>query len=43
LRKHALFDHPPTNAEPLGRGRALVAIVTLVFFALLFMPAPMSM
>ena len=38
-----LFDHPPTGAAPLTRGRAAVAIVTLVFFALLFMPAPMVM
>jgi membrane-associated protease RseP (regulator of RpoE activity) len=43
LRKHALFDHPPTGPEPLGRVRAVVAIVTLLFFALLFMPTPISM
>jgi membrane-associated protease RseP (regulator of RpoE activity) len=43
LRKHTLFDHPPTGPEPLGRARSIVAIMTLVFFALLFMPTPMSM
>jgi membrane-associated protease RseP (regulator of RpoE activity) len=43
LRKHALFDHPPTNAEPMGLARTIVAVVTLVFFALLFMPTPISM
>jgi membrane-associated protease RseP (regulator of RpoE activity) len=43
LRKHTLFDHPPTGSEPLGRVRAAVAIVTLLFFALLFMPTPISM
>jgi membrane-associated protease RseP (regulator of RpoE activity) len=43
LRKHALFEHPPTGPEPLGRARAIVAVVTLLFFALLFMPAPISM
>jgi hypothetical protein len=43
LKKTTLFDHPPTGAAPLSRGRAAVAVVTLVFFALLFMPAPMAM
>jgi membrane-associated protease RseP (regulator of RpoE activity) len=43
LRKHEIFDHPVTGAEPLGTGRAIVAIVTLLFFALLFMPTPISM
>lgn len=32
-------EHPPTGAEPLSRGRKLVAIGTLVLFALLFMPS----
>jgi membrane-associated protease RseP (regulator of RpoE activity) len=43
LRKHALFDHPPTNSLPLGTTRVVVAIVTLIFFALLFMPTPITM
>jgi len=38
-----LTDHPPTGAEPLGLGRAIVAVVTLAFFALLFMVTPFSM
>jgi membrane-associated protease RseP (regulator of RpoE activity) len=36
----ALLDHPPTGPAPLKFGRSVVAIVTLVFFALLFMPTP---
>ena len=43
LRKHDLLDHPPTGAEPLGMGRKIVAIATLVIFALLFMPEPFSL
>jgi membrane-associated protease RseP (regulator of RpoE activity) len=43
LRKHALFDHPPTGPEPLGLPRAIIAVFTLLFFALLFMPTPISM
>ena len=43
LRKHTLFDHPATGSEPLRLGRVIVAIVTLLFFALLFMPTPISM
>jgi membrane-associated protease RseP (regulator of RpoE activity) len=43
LRKHALFDHPATGTEPLRLGRVILAIVTLLFFALLFMPTPFSM
>jgi membrane-associated protease RseP (regulator of RpoE activity) len=35
-----LVDHPATSGERLGVGRTIVAIVTLVFFVLLFMPAP---
>jgi hypothetical protein len=42
FRKHELFVHPPTGAEPLGSGRKAVAIFTLVLFALLFMPEPFS-
>jgi membrane-associated protease RseP (regulator of RpoE activity) len=37
------LDHPPTGAKPLGRGRAVLAIVTLAFFALLFMPTPIGL
>jgi membrane-associated protease RseP (regulator of RpoE activity) len=42
LKSSALLDHPPTPGERLGLGRTIVAIVTLVFFALLFMPVPIS-
>jgi hypothetical protein len=38
-----LLDHPATSAQPLSLGRAAVAVLTLAFFALLFMPAPFSM
>jgi len=37
-----LLDHPPTGAQPLSRGRAIVAGVTLAFFPALFMPTPIS-
>ena len=43
LRAHSLLDHPPTGAEPLRRGRATVAVITLAFFVLLFMPTPISL
>jgi hypothetical protein len=44
LRNHStLLDHPATGPEPLRPGRAAVAIVTLAFFLLLFMPTPISM
>jgi membrane-associated protease RseP (regulator of RpoE activity) len=43
LRPSSLLDHPPTGAAPLGVGRAAIAVVTLAFFALLFMPTPISM
>ncbi len=39
-RESTLVDHPPTGGERLGPGRTVVAIVTLVFFVLLFMPTP---
>lgn len=42
LRPHQLLVHPPTGDEPLGTGRKLVAVFTLVLFALLFMPEPFS-
>jgi membrane-associated protease RseP (regulator of RpoE activity) len=38
-----VLDHPPTGAQPLGVGRAVLAIVTLAFFALLFMPTPIGL
>ena len=40
LRAHALLDHPPTGSAPLDRVRMVIAVVTLAFFALLFMPSP---
>jgi membrane-associated protease RseP (regulator of RpoE activity) len=43
LRRHDLLDHPPTAAAPLDRPRAVVAVVTLLIFALLFMPEPFTM
>jgi membrane-associated protease RseP (regulator of RpoE activity) len=43
LRPSSLLDHPPTGAAPLTIGRAIVAIFTLVVFACLFMPTPISM
>jgi len=43
LRPGPLLDHPPTGAAPLGVGRAAIAIFTLLVFAMLFMPTPISM
>jgi len=43
LRPNSLLDHPSTGAEPLDGRRKAVAILTLVFFVLLFMPEPISM
>ena len=43
LRRHDLLDHPPTGSAPLDRGRAIVAVLTLVVFGLLFMPEPFTM
>jgi membrane-associated protease RseP (regulator of RpoE activity) len=37
-----LLDHPTTGEQPLSRGRAAIAILTLAFLALLFMPTPIS-
>jgi membrane-associated protease RseP (regulator of RpoE activity) len=34
------LDHPPTGPAPLNPARVAVAILTLAFFALLFMPTP---
>jgi membrane-associated protease RseP (regulator of RpoE activity) len=39
----AVLDHPPTSAPPLGWVRATIAVVTLAFFALLFMPTPIAL
>jgi membrane-associated protease RseP (regulator of RpoE activity) len=38
-----LFDHPPTDARRLSTGRAVIAVVTLAFFVVLFMPVPFSL
>ncbi len=38
-----LFDHPPAGDQPLGLARRGVAIVTLLFFVLLFMPRPIGL
>jgi hypothetical protein len=43
LTPHALFEHPATGTEPLGRGRKAVAVLTLAMFVALFMPTPISM
>ena len=43
LRKHTLFDHPPTGSAPLDPVRTAVAVLTLAFFVLLFMPTPIQM
>jgi membrane-associated protease RseP (regulator of RpoE activity) len=38
-----LLDHPATGPTPLRFGRIVIAIVTLAFFALLFMPTPFAL
>jgi membrane-associated protease RseP (regulator of RpoE activity) len=38
-----LLDHPPTGPQALSFARAAVAILTLAFFVLLFMPTPFTM
>jgi membrane-associated protease RseP (regulator of RpoE activity) len=43
LKKHTYFDHPPAGHEPLGTVRVIIAVVTLAFFVLLFMPTPIEM
>jgi membrane-associated protease RseP (regulator of RpoE activity) len=43
LKKHTLFDHPPAGNAPLGVARTVIAVVTLAFFVLLFMPTPIQM
>ncbi len=40
LRPHTLLNHPPTGDDALGPVRAVIAVVSLAFFALLFMPTP---
>ena len=42
FKDHALLNHPEVGGEQLGIGRKIVAIVTLLWFVLLFMPAPIS-
>jgi membrane-associated protease RseP (regulator of RpoE activity) len=37
------LDHPPTGPAPLNPARVAVAIVTLLFFVLLFMPTPFAL
>lgn len=43
LRNHNLLAHPPTGAVRLDSARTVIAVVTLLFFVLLFMPQPFSM
>jgi membrane-associated protease RseP (regulator of RpoE activity) len=43
LKKNDLLDHPSTSAAPLDIVRIAVAVITLLFFVLLFMPEPMPM
>jgi membrane-associated protease RseP (regulator of RpoE activity) len=38
-----LLDHPPTGSQPLTPLRAAIAVLTLAFFVLLFMPAPVDL
>jgi membrane-associated protease RseP (regulator of RpoE activity) len=38
-----LLNHPPSGDQPLSWGRAALAVVTLAFFALLFMPTPVAL
>jgi membrane-associated protease RseP (regulator of RpoE activity) len=39
----AALDHPPTGPVPLNPARVALAIVTLLFFGLLFMPTPFAL
>jgi membrane-associated protease RseP (regulator of RpoE activity) len=43
LRRHDLFDHPDVGRDDLGPGRTVIAVIALLFFVVLFMPAPFSM
>jgi hypothetical protein len=38
-----MVSHPPTGSVPLTAARLIVAIVTLTFFGLLFMPTPIAL
>ncbi len=42
FKKHTLLDHPATGGEPLNLTRTIIAIITLAWFVLLFMPAPIT-
>jgi membrane-associated protease RseP (regulator of RpoE activity) len=42
FKKHTLLDHPVTGGEPLNLTRRIVAVITLAWFVLLFMPAPIT-
>lgn len=39
MLRNAPEEHPPTDDDTLSRGRSIVALVTLAFFVLLFMPS----
>jgi membrane-associated protease RseP (regulator of RpoE activity) len=43
LRPHHLVEHPPTGTAPLDPVRAAIAVFTLLFFVLLFMPTPIAL
>ena len=43
FRKHGLFDHPEVSDQKLDPVRTVIAVVTLLLFAALFMPTPFSM
>ena len=43
FREPELLAHPPTSAAPLDTPRAVVAVITLLFFVGLFMPTPIAM
>lgn len=43
LKTPSVLDHPPTGGERLGFVRAAIAILSLVLFALLFMPTPFAL
>jgi membrane-associated protease RseP (regulator of RpoE activity) len=43
LSQPNLLDHPATGPAPLGAVRTVIAVVTLLFFVLLFMPTPIAM
>ncbi|HRG99811.1 MAG TPA: site-2 protease family protein [Polyangiaceae bacterium] len=43
FQEPALLAHPPTGAAPLDAPRAVVAVLTLLFFVGLFMPTPIAM